>query len=747
MGFYSISLLLVDKEGPRLGFVPRTSYRISFLVSELTERKIPRSKETPEMAITSIMAPNGIMTPPATPVVDNNNFIRATSDKISRFQYPSLTPPAAPIRGDSNSPTALTPNGDGPAPLGDPKNVESKKTMKPEKKSNAPTLVLLSAPPGKSGVGATGNAGSFQPPVEWLPSFPVASYTTLAQDQKMAAISSSPAVFALNPRNSAPNFNGLKNFDPIVKGNANSQQDHHSGTSGTINNNLHAIVSRYAYMNKMWVEQQHREQQQQQFLLQQQQIQQQQQQQLAAKRVFFPNHHHHSRGGFKGITPQQKYLVNQFQDMTLNSSDPLAMAGFSRLPVKSDKEAFAPFQFLAVLGKGNFGKVILCRDQRHANQRLCAIKVLKKKDIVKKREVVHTMTEVSVLRSFTHPFLVECYAAFQTATRLCLVLEYVVGGELYYQLFKKRRFSEEQTRFYVAEIVLAVGFLHSNDFIYRDLKLENLLLDASGHIKITDFGLCKDLRAWKNEQQMHSGNNNAVVIGGSSSSPPGSVSGRRRNTTRKDMTFCGTPEYLAPEMLQVPGAFNGVSRVNNGGAACGLIYGKDVDWWALGIIIYEMLLGKLPFRTKTGDYDHLFHSICHREINLPESLVGDVRGVLDGLLQKNPLLRLGHSNGSGRDYLDICESRWFSDVDWNAVYEKKTTPPFVPRVDNDEDTQHFSQEFLELPAELTPTTSFASAAGGGGSGRAGGRGGNNVPDNYASPFIDDLFRGFSFTRN
>ena len=295
----------------------------------------------------------------------------------------------------------------------------------------------------------------------------------------------------------------------------------------------------------------------------------------------------------------------------------------------------------------------------------------------------------------------------------------------------------------MAEIVLAVGFLHANDFIYRDLKLENLLLDASGHIKITDFGLCKDLRAWKNEQMFGGGGSSSSKSSSSSSSSSSSANRRRNATHRKDMTFCGTPEYLAPEMLQVPGAFNGVSRVNGGSASCGLIYGKGVDWWALGIIIYEMLLGKLPFRTKTGDYDQLFHSICHREISLPDSLVGDVRRLLDGLLQKNPLLRLGHSNANGRDYLDICESRWFADVDWNAVYEKKLSPPFVPRVDNEEDTQHFSKEFLELPTELTPTTSFVS-----GGGRAGGRGGN-AEDNYAAstPFIDDLFRGFSFTRN
>jgi len=676
---------------------------------------------------------DGPMTPPPTPAADANAI--DSGKAITKFPYPIPSYNNSPVLDDAPPTPASKPNGDGPVTAEDHRvNTEFKKAERHAIAPNVPHLVILSPPnPGLSGEGGGTvmmNDGNFQPPLEWMTSFPVASYTTLDQDQKMSAISSSPALLLT----SAPFLNGEANGSSsnapvaaVASTQQSQQQSQQQGRHQGSGNNLNKIVSRYAEMSHAWMEQQRREQQQRQhFYLQQQQM---------GKRIYSPQPLH--RGGLKGAAAP-KYLVAHLQNMTLNTSDSLSMAGFGRLPVRSDEEAFAPFQFLAVLGKGNFGKVILCRDQRQPDRRLCAIKVLKKKEIVKKREVVHTMTEVSVLKSFKHPFLVECYAAFQTATRLCLVLEYVVGGELYFQLFKKRRFSEEQTRFYVSEIVLAVGFLHANDFIYRDLKLENLLLDATGHIKITDFGLCKDLRAWKNEQMIVSTND---AGGAANSSTSSSAAGRRRSSSRKDMTFCGTPEYLAPEMLQVPGAFNGVSR-GNGGGACGLIYGKGVDWWALGIIVFEMLLGKLPFRTKTGDYDQLFHSICHRDISLPDSLVGGVRELLDGLLRKNPLQRLGHSNGNGRDYLDICESRWFVDVDWDAVYEKRLPPPFVPRVDNEEDTQHFAREFLDLPTALTPTTSF----GGGGGGARAGRGGI-VEDNFAAPFIDDLFRGFSFTRN
>ena len=310
--------------------------------------------------MTAAIMPEGMMTPPPTPAADNNNYVddnRAITDaNMSKFQYPSISSsPTALKKVDTKSSPPLMSNGDGPLLTEERRNnseLTTKKTSKSEKPSNAPSLVVLSASvqPGK-GIGGNGSS-TFQPPVEWLASFPVASYTTLAQDQKMAAISSSPALLGgLNSnRNSAPHliFGNGSAADARVNGSSTLQQG-----SG---NNLHTIVSRYAYMSKAWMEQQHREQQQQQqFLLQQQQIQQQQ----MAKRVYFPvqqqqqqYQHPRSGGGFVMDLAPTKYLVNHFRDLSLSSSDSLAMAGFGRLPVRSDEEAFAPFQFLAVLGKG-----------------------------------------------------------------------------------------------------------------------------------------------------------------------------------------------------------------------------------------------------------------------------------------------------------------------------------------------------------------------------------------------------------
>uniref|UniRef100_A0A673K4J1 non-specific serine/threonine protein kinase n=1 Tax=Sinocyclocheilus rhinocerous TaxID=307959 RepID=A0A673K4J1_9TELE len=197
------------------------------------------------------------------------------------------------------------------------------------------------------------------------------------------------------------------------------------------------------------------------------------------------------------------------------------------------------FDYLKLLGKGTFGKVILVREK--ASGTYYAMKILKKEVIIAKDEVAHTLTESRVLKNTRHPFLTSLKYSFQTKDRLCFVMEYVNGGELFFHLSRERVFSEDRTRFYGAEIVSALDYLHSAKIVYRDLKLENLMLDKDGHIKITDFGLCKE--------------------------------GITDTATMK--TFCGTPEYLAPEVLE-----------DND-------YGRAVDWWGLGVVMYEMMCGRL----------------------------------------------------------------------------------------------------------------------------------------------------------
>uniref|UniRef100_A0A4W2EBH0 non-specific serine/threonine protein kinase n=2 Tax=Boreoeutheria TaxID=1437010 RepID=A0A4W2EBH0_BOBOX len=270
------------------------------------------------------------------------------------------------------------------------------------------------------------------------------------------------------------------------------------------------------------------------------------------------------------------------------------------------------FDYLKLLGKGTFGKVILVREK--ASGKYYAMKILKKEVIIAKDEVAHTLTESRVLKNTRHPFLTSLKYSFQTKDRLCFVMEYVNGGELFFHLSRERVFSEDRTRFYGAEIVSALDYLHSGKIVYRDLKLENLMLDKDGHIKITDFGLCKE------------GITDAATM----------------------KTFCGTPEYLAPEVLE-----------DND-------YGRAVDWWGLGVVMYEMMCGRLPFYNQ--DHEKLFELILMEDIKFPRTLSSDAKSLLSGLLIKDPNKRLG---GGPDDAKEIMRHSFFSGVNWQDVYDKK----------------------------------------------------------------------------
>ncbi|GAB1866603.1 non-specific serine/threonine protein kinase [Camponotus japonicus] len=312
------------------------------------------------------------------------------------------------------------------------------------------------------------------------------------------------------------------------------------------------------------------------------------------------------------------------------------------------------FEFLKVLGKGTFGKVILCREK--ATGHLYAIKILRKEVIIRKDEVAHTLTENRVLRTTNHPFLISLKYSFQTADRLCFVMEYVNGGELFFHLSRSRVFGEDRTRFYGAEIISALGYLHSQGIIYRDLKLENLLLDKDGHIKIADFGLCKE----------------DITYG------------------RTTKTFCGTPEYLAPEVLE-----------DND-------YGRAVDWWGVGVVMYEMMCGRLPFYNK--DHEKLFTLILLEEVRFPRTISNEARDMLGGLLIKDPSRRLG---GGPNDAKDIMNHAFFSCINWTDLVQKKIPPPFKPQVTSDIDTRYFDSEFTGESVELTPPDQGCLGSGGG----------------------------------
>lgn len=309
----------------------------------------------------------------------------------------------------------------------------------------------------------------------------------------------------------------------------------------------------------------------------------------------------------------------------------------------SQKMTIEDFQLLKVLGKGTFGKVIMAKMKRTGE--VVALKILKKEVIVAKDEVAHTLTENRVLKSTVHPFLTELHCSFQTKNRLIFVMEYVNGGELFFHLSKERVFSEDRSRFYAAEIILAVKYLHDNKVVYRDLKLENLLLDSDGHIKLTDFGLCKE----------------DITYGA---------------TTK---TFCGTPEYLAPEVLE-----------DND-------YGRAVDWWGVGVVMYEMMCGRLPFYNR--DHEVLFELILTEEVKFPTRLTDNARSVLSGLLEKRPTKRLG---GGPDDAKEVMKHKFFETINWDNILNKMVKPPFKPVVKSETDVSNFDEDFTSEVPQLTP---------------------------------------------
>ncbi|NXG51791.1 AKT2 kinase, partial [Psilopogon haemacephalus] len=309
------------------------------------------------------------------------------------------------------------------------------------------------------------------------------------------------------------------------------------------------------------------------------------------------------------------------------------------------KATMNDFDYLKLLGKGTFGKVILVREK--ASGHYYAMKILRKEVIIAKDEVAHTVTESRVLQNSRHPFLT---VSSLSLPRLFLASAtshqaFSCSWQLFFHLSRDRVFPEERARFYGAEIVSALEYLHSRDVVYRDIKLENLMLDKDGHIKITDFGLCKE--------------------------------GITDGATMK--TFCGTPEYLAPEVLE-----------DND-------YGRAVDWWGLGVVMYEMLCGRLPFYNQ--DHERLFELILMEEIRFPRTLGPEAKSLLAGLLKKDPKQRLG---GGAGDAQEVMQHRFFAAIDWQDVVQRKLVPPFKPQVTSEVDTRYFDDEFTAQAITVTP---------------------------------------------
>jgi len=298
------------------------------------------------------------------------------------------------------------------------------------------------------------------------------------------------------------------------------------------------------------------------------------------------------------------------------------------------KTSLDDFTMLKVIGKGSFGKVMLVQHKKDG--KLYAMKVLSKKKVKQNDEVEHIKSERQVLMQNTnHPFLVGLHYSFQTLTKLYFVLDYIAGGELFFHLQAARRFPEPQALFYAAEILLALEYLHSLNIIYRDLKPENVLLDADGHASLTDFGLSKFVEKTTN-------------------------------------TFCGTPEYLAPEVLRKQQ------------------YGVAVDWWCFGSVIYEILVGLPPFYCR--DFNEMYRRILSQPVRFPPHVSENARDLIKKLLERDPKKRLGVGGAN-----EIKSHPFFSSIDWEKLVKREITPPFIPTISGELGINNFDKQFVDEP--------------------------------------------------
>lgn len=332
-----------------------------------------------------------------------------------------------------------------------------------------------------------------------------------------------------------------------------------------------------------------------------------------------------------------------------------AMAGADGAGDMQRQYSLNDFELIRVIGRGSYAKVLMVELKR--TRRIYAMKVIKKALVTDDEDIDWVQTEKHVFETASnHPFLVGLHSCFQTPSRLFFVIEFVRGGDLMFHMQRQRRLPEEHARFYAAEISLALNFLHEKGIIYRDLKLDNVLLDHEGHVKLTDYGMCKE--------------------------------GVREGDTTA--TFCGTPNYIAPEILR------------------GEDYGFSVDWWALGVLLYEMLAGRSPFdvagaseNPDQNTEDYLFQVILQKTIRIPRSLSVKAASVLKGFLSKDPAERLGCGRGPTA-FLDIVGHPFFKAIDWEMLEQKQVTPPYKPRLDSDRDLANFPPEFTDEPVHLTP---------------------------------------------
>ena len=353
---------------------------------------------------------------------------------------------------------------------------------------------------------------------------------------------------------------------------------------------------------------------------------------------------------------EQLIEKNQSQEMESNTNQ--------EINIENIKLSYKDFKALKLLGTGSFGRVLLVRYLK--NNILYAMKILSKKQIKLKHQEEHTKTERDLMVKINNPFIVNINFAFQDDSKLYIVSDFMQGGDMFYHLHSKKKFEESIVKFYAIELILGLGFLHKNNMIYRDLKPENVLMDSKGHLKISDFGLSKILE----------------------------------NPDDKAYTICGTPQYLAPEILENKG------------------YDKSVDWWSLGCFIYEMLTGYIPFYIPKGN--RINPEVFNEPINFPPGINPLATDLISQLLKTNPKDRLGYGE---EDDEKIKSHEFFKDVEWEKYWKKEIEPPFVPELNDEMDLKYFDKMFTDTPVD------------------------SNRPTAYSRPREQNVYKGFTYYNN
>ncbi|CEP16517.1 hypothetical protein [Parasitella parasitica] len=362
---------------------------------------------------------------------------------------------------------------------------------------------------------------------------------------------------------------------------------------------------------------------------------------------------------------QPQSFIRPQRDLS-GTSDITSSSFSSEMPV-----SIQDFQLIKVIGRGCMGKVLLVRHRN--SSRLLALKAISKKAVVEQSQIIHIKAEQQILAdiaSIHHPFLIKLHYSFQDLNQLFLVLDYHVGGDLATQLRINHSLPPERCRFYTAEIILGIQELHRLGILYRDLKPENILLTADGHLVLTDFGLSKQFYDGLSTEQQ-----------------------------RTD-TFCGTAEYLAPEILNEKP------------------YSYEVDYWSMGTILFEMLTGITPFWAENRD--DMYRRIKQDPLQFPEFIDIETADFIARLLRRDPQKRLG----SGPDGpIKVRSDPYFEFIDWNLIYTKRIKPPYIPNLYSETDFSHFDSEFLRMTPRLSPVGS----------------------DYMLSQSLDHAFEGYSYT--